>query len=253
VVGGVTAAKGAPSGVGTTAAGGTTGGAAAAVGVADGGAVVVVGAGWVAGAMAVVLTLRWALSGSMTCAVPALVVGGSEDCCHKADVAAARTGGPIRDGAPLSPGYETDCVAPRRLRGAAINHVLKIRSSTHGCQHMVDILGQNRYAGLMPSDLESIADRVVETGRQEAVAGELGEPEGALAALRFADRLRRSAERLCQASAATARRHGASWRAIGEAVGGITPQGAEHRFSRAAKDRRSKASKVEWASKERRR
>jgi hypothetical protein len=104
----------------------------------------------------------------------------------------------------------------------------------------------------MPPDPESIAVRVVETGRQEAVADELGEPEGALAALRFADRLRRSAERLCQASAETARHHGASWRSIGEAVGGITPQGAEHRFSLAAKDRRSKASKVEWASKERR-
>jgi hypothetical protein len=45
---------------------------------------------------------------------------------------------------------------------------------------------------------------------------------------------------------------GASWREIGEAVGGITPQGAEHRFSAAAKERRSKASKAEWASKERR-
>jgi hypothetical protein len=117
---------------------------------------------------------------------------------------------------------------------------------------MVDRRGENRYAGLVPSDPEPIVDRVVETGRQEAVADELGEPGGALAALQFADHLRRSAERLCQASAATARRHGASWRAIGEAVGGITPQGAEHRFSRAAKDRRSKASKVEWASKERR-
>jgi hypothetical protein len=35
-------------------------------------------------------------------------------------------------------------------------------------------------------------------------------------------------------------------------VGGITPQGAEHRFSQAAKERRSKASKVVWAGKERR-
>ena len=117
---------------------------------------------------------------------------------------------------------------------------------------MVDSVSPSRYAGLMPSDPESIADRLVETGRRQAVADELSDPAEALAALRFADHLRRSAERLCQASAEAARNHGASWRAIGEAVGGITPQGAEHRFSRNAKDRRSKASKVEWASKERR-
>jgi hypothetical protein len=49
-----------------------------------------------------------------------------------------------------------------------------------------------------------------------------------------------------------ARNHGASWREVGEAVGGITPQGAEHRFSPAAKERRSKTSKEEWAGKERR-
>ena len=36
-------------------------------------------------------------------------------------------------------------------------------------------------------------------------------------------------------------------------MGGITPQGAEHRFSAAAKERRSKASKAEWAKKDRRR
>jgi len=35
-------------------------------------------------------------------------------------------------------------------------------------------------------------------------------------------------------------------------VGGITPQGAEHRFSPSARERRSKASKAEWAQKERR-
>jgi hypothetical protein len=104
----------------------------------------------------------------------------------------------------------------------------------------------------MMSNPQSIADRVVESGRREATADTSAEPEGSLAALRYADLLRRSAERLGQASAESARRHGASWREIGEAVGGITPQGAEHRFSPAAKERRSKASKVEWASKERR-
>jgi hypothetical protein len=104
----------------------------------------------------------------------------------------------------------------------------------------------------MHSDPSSIADRVVESGRQEAVAGVVGEPGQSLAALQFADFLRRSAERLSKASAEAARHHGASWREIGQAVGGITPQGAEHRFSPAAKERRSKASKVEWTGKERR-
>ncbi len=104
----------------------------------------------------------------------------------------------------------------------------------------------------MSSDAELIVDRLVESGRQEAMAGAGDEPARSLAALRFADFLRRSAERLCQVCAESARSHGASWRVIGEAVGGITPQGAEHRFSRAAKERRSKASKVEWALKERR-
>src|ERR1700733_2726343 len=104
----------------------------------------------------------------------------------------------------------------------------------------------------MPSNPQSIADGVVEIGRQEAIADMSGELAESLAALRFADFLRRSAERLCQASAEAARYQGASWREIGEAVGGITPQGAEHRFSPAAKERRSRASKVKWASKERR-
>jgi hypothetical protein len=104
----------------------------------------------------------------------------------------------------------------------------------------------------MVPDSQSIADLCAERGRLEAVTDVAGEPAGSLAALRFADHLRRSAERLCQVSAENARRHGASWREIGESVGGITPQGAEHRFSPAAKERRSKASKAEWASKERR-
>ena len=131
------------------------------------------------------------------------------------------------------------------------NHVLKSRSSIHGCQHIVEGPDECGYAGQMRSDPESIA-ALVEVGRKEAVAGISDEAAVSLAALRFADLLRRSAEGLCQLSAETARHHGASWREIGDAVGGITPQGAEHRFSPAAKERRSKASKVEWASKERR-
>jgi hypothetical protein len=105
----------------------------------------------------------------------------------------------------------------------------------------------------MTPDVETLADHFIQMGRQEVIEGM---PEGrnaALAELSFADSLRRSAERLSQRSAESARELGASWREIGEAVGGITPQGAEHRFSAAAKERRSKASKVEWASKERRR
>jgi hypothetical protein len=104
----------------------------------------------------------------------------------------------------------------------------------------------------MATDLDLLADRLIESGRQEAVSGTSGEPEASLAALRFADHLRRSAERLAKASAENARQYGASWRAIGEVVGGITPQGAEHRFSAAAKERRSKASKVVWTGRERR-
>jgi hypothetical protein len=108
------------------------------------------------------------------------------------------------------------------------------------------------YAGPMPSDPKAIAARCVERGRAEALSGVTERRAGSLAALNFADQLRRAAEHLCQVSAEEARRDGSSWREIGEAVGGITPQGAEHRFSPAAKERRSKASKVEWASKERR-
>jgi hypothetical protein len=104
----------------------------------------------------------------------------------------------------------------------------------------------------MPTNLESIVTRLVESGHREATGEALDDHTRALAALQFADLLRRSADRLCKEAAETARRRGASWREIGEAVGGITPQGAEHRFSSAAKERRSKASKVVWASKERR-
>lgn len=105
----------------------------------------------------------------------------------------------------------------------------------------------------MSPDLESLADHFIQMGRRQVVSGVSAGREAALAELRFADSLRRSAERFSQRSAESAREQGASWREIGEAVGGITPQGAEHRFSVAAKERRSKASKAEWASKERRR
>jgi hypothetical protein len=101
-------------------------------------------------------------------------------------------------------------------------------------------------------DPESFVDSLVESGRREAVAGIPDEPRTSLATLQFADMLRRAADRLCHGSAEAARDGGASWRSIGEAVGGITPQGAEHRFSPAAKERRAKASKVVWAGKERR-
>ncbi len=101
-------------------------------------------------------------------------------------------------------------------------------------------------------DVETLADRCLRIGCHEVAEGLPEGREAALAELTFADSVRRSAERLSQRSAESARRAGASWREIGEAVGGITPQGAEHRFSPAAKERRSKASKAEWASKERR-
>jgi hypothetical protein len=102
------------------------------------------------------------------------------------------------------------------------------------------------------TDLEELAATLLEGGRKRAVIGSSDEPDGSLTTLRFANILRRSADRLCHEAAEVAREHGASWRQIGESVGGITPQGAEHRFSRAAKERRSKASKVVWEGRERR-
>jgi len=105
----------------------------------------------------------------------------------------------------------------------------------------------------MTPDVETLADHFIQVGRQEVMEGMTEGPEAALAELRFADSLRRSAERLSQRSADAARLQGVSWREIGEALGGITPQGAEHRFSAAAKERRSKASKAKWASRDRRR
>jgi hypothetical protein len=104
----------------------------------------------------------------------------------------------------------------------------------------------------MPADAAAIVDALVESGRLELTADVAEAPESSLTLLRFADLLRRSADRLCHESAIAARNQGASWRQIGEAVGGITPQGAEHRFSPAAKERRSKMSKMEWSGKERR-
>ena len=132
---------------------------------------------------------------------------------------------------------------------------MKSRPSTDGCQHMVETTLPLRYSGLMPTDmtdLEQLVATLLESGRQQAVIGVSDEPEGSLTTLHFANILRRSADRLCHEAAEVARGRGASWRQIGESVGGITPQGAEHRFSRAAKERRSKASKVVWAGKERR-
>ena len=105
----------------------------------------------------------------------------------------------------------------------------------------------------MDVNVETLADRCLENGCREVTDGLPERHDAALAELRFADSVRRSAERRSQLAAESARGAGASWREIGEAVGGITPQGAEHRFSLAAKERRSKASKAEWASKERRR
>ena len=104
----------------------------------------------------------------------------------------------------------------------------------------------------MDDHLDAIVERVVADGRDEARVRTAEEPHRSLTTLEFADALRRAAEHLCQASALDARAHGASWRSIGVAVGGITPQGAEHRFSPSAKERRSKAAKAEWAHKERR-
>jgi hypothetical protein len=103
----------------------------------------------------------------------------------------------------------------------------------------------------MSTDLLFVSN-LLETGRQEAVSLAPTELGQALATIAFADKLRQAADRLCREAAQAARVHGASWREIGEAVGGITPQGAEHRFSPAAKERRSKAAKAIWAGQERR-
>jgi hypothetical protein len=109
-----------------------------------------------------------------------------------------------------------------------------------------------RYHQQMDDHLTSIVERVIANGRDEARGRTSDEPDRSLTTLEFADALRRAAEQLCHVSALDSRAEGASWRSIGVAVGGITPQGAEHRFSPSAKERRSKASKAEWAHKERR-
>ena len=70
-----------------------------------------------------------------------------------------------------------------------------------------------------------MVDALLERGRHDSLTGSPEGARGQLALLRFADLLRRSADRLCHESAMAARNHGASWREIGEAVGGITPQG----------------------------
>jgi hypothetical protein len=139
------------------------------------------------------------------------------------------------------------------VAGLRINHVLIVNASTHGCQHMVDFVIRPSYPAEMSPDLESLADQIIQASLNDAALDAVDSRQAALAELRFADSLRRSAERLSQTSAESARALGASWREIGVAVGGITPQGAEHRFSAAAKERRSKASKAEWAAKDRRR
>jgi hypothetical protein len=114
------------------------------------------------------------------------------------------------------------------------------------------LLSEREYRSGMSSDAAKLVDALVESGRRELTSGISEGRENALALLGFADLLRRSADRLCHESAMAARNQGASWRQVGEAVGGITPQGAEHRFSPAAKERRSKSSKIEWSGKERR-
>jgi len=129
---------------------------------------------------------------------------------------------------------------------------VEVRSSTHGCQHIVETSFARGYPSGMSSDATKLVEALVESARRELTAGISEGRENALALLGFADLLRRSADRLCHESALAARNQGASWRQVGEAVGGITPQGAEHRFSPAAKERRSKSSKIEWSGKERR-
>jgi uncharacterized protein with von Willebrand factor type A (vWA) domain len=82
---------------------------------------------------------------------------------------------------------------------------------------------------------DDIAGRTLGHGRDEVARGITHEPERSLAILEYADELRRAADQLSRESALEAR-----------------AQGAEHRFSPSARERRSKASKAEWAQKERR-
>src|SRR5450755_3904813 len=77
----------------------------------------------------------------------------------------------------------------------------------------------------MPSPMDSVISSLLEEGRREAIATVAEGQDATLVVLQFADQLRKAADRLCQESAEAARGRGASWRLIGEAVGGITPQG----------------------------
>ena len=81
------------------------------------------------------------------------------------------------------------------------NHVLKGNPSTHGCQHIVEIVGLRAYHHGMATNVESMVDALVESGRHELADGVPAGREGSLALLRFADLLRRSADRLCHESA----------------------------------------------------
>ena len=120
---------------------------------------------------------------------------------------------------------------------------------------MVVSFGRHHYHRSMDEQAARIANRVLEAGRDEVLEvldDTSSEPTRSLATLEFADMVRRAAEQLSRTAALDARSHGASWREIGAVVGGITPQGAEHRFSPSAKERRSKAAKAEWAHRERR-
>jgi hypothetical protein len=92
-------------------------------------------------------------------------------------------------------------MAPLRV---GLNHVLKNSPSTDGCQHMVEDAVQPRYAGPMPidtTDLEELVAMLLESGGTQAVIGVSDEPDRSLTTLRFANILRRSADRLCHEAA----------------------------------------------------
>ena len=52
-------------------------------------------------------------------------------------------------------------------------------------------------------ELESLIEKLIESGRDQAVAGVPDGLEAGLATLQFADQLRRAADRLCQEAAAS--------------------------------------------------
>src|SRR6202020_2611442 len=82
-------------------------------------------------------------------------------------------------------------ICMRRLTDG-INHVLKSRPSTHGCQHIVEIGGDMSYPHAM-ANAESLVDALVESGRHELAGGLPAGRVESLALLQFADLLRRSA------------------------------------------------------------